>query len=225
MIHNNYAKAVEYIENRGLLQKYSSLSSKIKFWISYSLYKNNEHSLAKYLFKQITADNTPLNYYSILTTKILHKMNEPSSSKQFSGLARKPSTFIDLPIDSYTKDFKYSLKRVLVWLSLDYDRFANMEISTITSYPKKKLFKINEITKNLSAEEYKKNLLFGLIKLFNNEQKHLHSFKLIYSSLNKNLFDIDSSTLKYLFPFKYIQKIKKIDSSIDPLLVISLIIQ
>lgn len=225
IVHEQHSNAVEYIEKRGLLKNYSSLPTKTQFWISYSVYKNNELSLAKYLFKQITTNSSALDYYSILSTKVLHEMNYLGPSKKVSNLTNKPSDFIDLPIKFYTREFKSSLKRLQVWLELDYDRFANMEIATITSFAKDKLFKKNKLTKNLSDRDYKKNLLFGLIKLFNNDQQHLHSFKLIYSSISKNLMDVDSSTLKYLFPFEYIKKIKKIDKTINPLLVISLIRQ
>ncbi|CBW28147.1 putative soluble lytic murein transglycosylase [Halobacteriovorax marinus SJ] len=224
ILTGKYKKAVKTIEKFQLIKNYSKYNSKVKFWIAYTLYKNGESELSKHLFTTLT-ESSPLNFYAIISYKKLLDIFDVEDKEKLLGKYTeeiKPN----VPANKkFSKNFISSLKRLSLWLELNLDAFSNNEISEIISRDSLYVFKNKAVAKNVENKELRKYLIEKLVSLFTKEKKYLHSFKLVHNSLENEVFELDAFTLKNLFPFQYLQKIKKIDKTIDPLVVISLIRQ
>jgi len=219
-----YKKAVSTIEKFQLIKNYTKYNSKVKFWIAYTLYKNGENELSKHLFTTLT-ESSPLNFYAIISYKKLLDIFDVEDKAKLLGKYTEQVKPNVPKNKKYSKNFISSLKRLSLWLDLNLDAFSNNEIAEIISRDSKYVFQDKKVAKKVENKELRKYLIEQLVTLFTKEKKYLHSFKLVHNSLEKDVFELDAFTLKNLFPFQYLQKIKKIDSSIDPLVVISLIRQ
>ena len=224
ILTGKYKKAVSTIEKFQLIKNYSKYNSKVKFWIAYTLYKNGENELSKHLFTALT-ESSPLNFYAIISYKKLLDIFDVEDKAKLLG---KYTELIKPNVPDNKKfsgDFVASLKRLSLWLELNLDAFSNNEISEIISRDANYVFQDKKVAKNVENKELRKYLIEKLVNLFTKEKKYLHSFKLVHNSLENEIFELDAFTLKNLFPFQYLKKIQKIDKTIDPLVVISLIRQ
>ncbi|OUR92902.1 hypothetical protein A9Q84_20535 [Halobacteriovorax marinus] len=224
ILFGNYKEAVATIEKFQLIKNFSKYNSKVKFWIAYTLYKNGEDELSKHLFTTLT-ESSPLNFYAIISYKKLLDIFDVEDKKK---LLFKYSEEIkpDIPKNQrYSKNFIASMKRLSIWLDLNLDSFSNNEISEIISRDSSYIFQDEKFAKNVTNKDLRKHLIEKLVNLFTKEKKYLHSFKLVHQSLEKEMFELDAFTLRNLFPFRYLSNIKKIDKTIDPLVVLSLIRQ
>lgn len=219
-----YKKAVATIEKFQLIKNYSKYNSKVKFWIAYTLYKNGEHELSKHLFTALT-ESSPLNFYAIISYKKLLDIFDVEDKEKLLGKYTEEVKPNVPKNKKFSGNFIASLKRLSLWLELNLDAFSNNEISEIISRDANYVFANKKVSKNVENKELRKYLIEQLVTLFTKEKKYLHSFKLVHSSLEKEVFELDAFTLKNLFPFQYLKKIQKIDKTIDPLVVISLIRQ
>ncbi|PIK14277.1 lytic transglycosylase domain-containing protein [Halobacteriovorax sp. JY17] len=219
-----YKKAVATIEKFQLIKNYSKYNSKVKFWIAYTLYKNGENELSKHLFTKLT-ESSPLNFYAIISYKKLLDIFDVEDKAKLLGKYTEEIKPNVPKNKAYSKNFISSLKRLSLWLELNLDAFSNNEISEIISRDSSYVFQDEKVAKKVENKELRKYLIEKLVNLFTKEKKYLHSFKLVHNSLENEVFELDAFTLKNLFPFQYLQKIKNIDKTIDPLVVISLIRQ
>lgn len=219
-----YKNAVTTIEKFQLIKNYTKYNSKVKFWIAYTLYKNGENELSKHLFTTLT-ESSPLNFYAIISYKKLLDIFDVEDKAKLLGKYTEEVKPNVPKNKKYSKNFISSLKRLSLWLDLNLDAFSNNEIAEIISRDSNYVFQDKKVANKVENKELRKYLIEKLVNLFTKEKKYLHSFKLVHSSLENEVFELDAFTLKNLFPFQYLQKIKKIDSTIDPLVVISLIRQ
>ena len=224
ILYSKYTNAVATIEKFKLIKNYTQYNSKVKFWIAYTLYKNGEEELSKHLFTTLT-ESSPLNFYAIISYKKLLDIFDVEDKKKLLNKYSEGKSPKMPRNSSYTVEFQASMKRLSLWLDLNLDSFSNNEVSEIISRDKHFVFKKNAKVVDVNSKELRKLLIIKLVNMFTNEKKYLHSFKLVHQSLNKNLFELDAFTIKNLFPFQYLKKIKKIDTTIDPLVVLSLIRQ
>lgn len=219
-----YKKAVTTIEKFQLIKNYTKYNSKVKFWIAYTLYKNGENELSKHLFTTLT-ESSPLNFYAIISYKKLLDIFDVEDKSKLLGKYTEEIKPKVPKNKKYSKNFISSLKRLSLWLDLNLDAFSNNEIAEIISRDSNYVFQDKRVASKVENKELRKYLIEKLVNLFTKEKKYLHSFRLVHNSLENEVFELDAFTLKNLFPFQYLQKIKKIDNTIDPLVVISLIRQ
>lgn len=224
ILYGKYSNAVNTIEKFKLIKNFTKYNSKVKFWIAYTLYKNGEEELSKHLFTTLT-ESSPLNFYAIISYKKLIDIFDSKDKKKLLNKYSEEKIPTMPNNNSYSVAFQASMKRLSLWLELNLDSFSNNEISEIISRDKSFVFKKNTKTVDVDSKELRKLLIVKLVNMFTNEKKYLHSFKLVHQSLDKELFELDAFTIKNLFPFQYLKKIKKIDTTIDPLVVLSLIRQ
>jgi soluble lytic murein transglycosylase len=224
ILYAKYSNAVSTIEKFKLIKNYTKYNSKVKFWIAYTLYKNGEEELSKHLFTTLT-ESSPLNFYAIISYKKLLDIFDVEDKKKLLNKYSEEKVPQMPKSNSFTPEFQASMKRLSLWLELNLDSFSNNEISEIISRDKNYVFKKKAKVTSVDSKELRKLLIVKLVNMFTSEKKYLHSFKLVHQSLDKELFELDAFTIKNLFPFQYLKKIKKIDKTIDPLVVLSLIRQ
>jgi soluble lytic murein transglycosylase len=223
ILYGKYSQAVTTIEKFKLIKNFTKYNSKVKFWIAYTLYKNGEDELSKHLFTTLT-ESSPLNFYAIISYKKLLDIFDVEDKKKLLNKYSEENLPKIPENNKYSKKFVSSLKRLSLWLELNLDSFSNNEISEILTRDPKFVFKEKK-NHTVDNKELRKHLIVKLVTMFTKEKKYLHSFKLVHQSLDKELFELDAFTIKNLFPFQYLSKIKKIDTTIDPLVVLSLIRQ
>ncbi|WP_127715570.1 lytic transglycosylase domain-containing protein [Halobacteriovorax sp. HLS] len=222
ILFGKFSKAVTTIEQFKLIKNYDKYNSKVKFWIAYTLYKNGEEELSKHLFTTLT-ESSPLNFYAIISYKKLLDIFDVEDKKKLLNKYSEENSPEIPRSNKYSPNFVASMKRLSLWLDQNYDSFSNNEISEIISRDSAYVF--TSPSKKIDNKELRKHLVVKLVNMFTKEKKYLHSFKLVHQSLDKEHFELDAFTIRNLFPFQYLNKIEKIDSTIDPLVVLSLIRQ
>jgi len=220
----DYSSANNIIEEFKMIQNFSEFNSKVKFWISYTLLKIGEDELSEHLFTQLTK-SSPLNFYTIISLKTLNNLKEKKQGQAIKKLYKKTSEDKNLTLKSYSPELLSSLKRLHLWLDLKYNNYSYKEVNNIITMNKSEVFANDKLKSDIQNDEVKKHLITNLIKLFNHENQYLHTFKLLHSSLDRKVFDLNSTALKHLFPFPYMNKIKKMSGEIDPFVILSLIRQ
>ncbi|MDD0854774.1 lytic transglycosylase domain-containing protein [Halobacteriovorax sp. GB3] len=224
ILFKDYQSASKTIESLELLNDFTSFDEKLKFWIAYTFLKIDQQSISKHLFKLITK-NSPLSFYSILSMKYISDLENYSSPHRLIKKYKDKIDLYSVSKDDFSNDLNLSLARLSTWLKLDLSSYAEKEIQTVLSSDKKHLLTNLGKYKHFSNKEIKRFLSIGLIQSFNNNGEYLQTFKLLHSSFNDNLLSVGSRSLKFLFPFEYVKEIKKVDNSIDPLVILSLIRQ
>lgn len=224
LLNQKYKEAVKTIDSHDLIKKFPELDERTRFWISYSFFKNNETSIARHLFKLITR-NSPLSYYSILSLKHIDIIDNKVSPHGLVKQYQSETNIFSVSHQDFTTELKQSLSRLVIWNQLGYTSYAEQEVAEIMKSPQEKLLQDKEKYKHYSDDEIKRYITSSLIQDFNKSGNYLQTFKLLYQSFNQNIFSVETRSLKYLFPFEYVEQIRKIDNSLDPLLVLSLIRQ
>jgi soluble lytic murein transglycosylase len=224
LLTKDFKESMKVIEKERLIQKFDKLPSKLQYWVVVACEKNNEINLAKYLYKQLI-DNSPLNFYSIMALNNIKKLQPNSKRKRTNDNIYKSTPFYNLPIKHFDVNFLSSLHRLQIWIDSGIEKFIPQEISSILSSNKKDVVTNQKISKELNQKEFKKQITLNLIHLLAFKGKHLQTFKLVYRSLNKNLFALTDKTIKFLFPFHYLSQIQKIEKDLDPIIILSLIRQ
>lgn len=201
----DYLSANKFISEKSLISKFSSIDSKLRFWISYSYFKSNEFILAKKLFIDQIELN-PLSYYSILSFHFLRKINPDYKSNLFF------SKHIDVPSNS----FKIS-EKALRFVSA----FSLVRDSLLTEYS---LSHLKNSSSHLNKDD--RTYLFNktLAHLTNNKL-FLSSFKLSYDLISSNTIPLTTEVLHSLFPLEYFELVSRYSKDLDPYIVLSLIRQ
>jgi len=213
IVKKDYDGGVDFIRKNRLLEQFNELPPKIQFWVTYCLHHNEEVILSKGLYKKIIRD-FPVNYYAILSLKYLKKIISGVDGKILFKPISMDSLKSQLRPYMLSKDLTKIIKRLIVWLEVGQVAFYQQELKNLLGH---KVFANNEALKS--------SLVFNLIGLLNHKQEYLQAFKLAFWSMEKNLLKFSTPTLKAIFPFAYINDIKSIDKSIDPLIILSLIRQ
>ncbi len=217
IVRGDYKSAMKYINRSGLLGMENNYDSKLRYWIGRVFLKNNEKSLAEFLFKTQVTKN-PLSYYSILSTAHLKKLGLNSFLEK-NYLYNIDNGITSLG-PSINKDDKTQLERLRVWLKSDSQKLAALEIREILSKPRS-----NQIGRGIASKDSKLKTSFQILKLFQEEDDYLSSFK--FFSRNRFVSNLDflPTTTKILFPTPYLNKIKRYSKNMDPVLLLALIRQ
>jgi len=217
LVRDDYKAAMTYINRSGLLGMEQNYDSKLRYWIGRIFLKNNERSLAEFLFKtQIT--KSPLNYYSILSSAHLKKLGLNSFLEK-NYLYNKDNGITSLN-KSLSKNNLDQLERLKIWLKTDSQKLAALEIRELLSKPSD-----HAAGRGIASKNEKLKTSFRILKLFQDEDDYLSSFK--FFSRNRFVANLDflPTTTKILFPTPYLNKIKHYSKGMDPVLLLALIRQ
>lgn len=215
IINEDYKSALKYINRSGLLGLELFYDSKLRYWIGRVFLENKEVSLAEFLFKsQITKQ--PLNYYSVLSSAHLQKLGHHKFLERNYLYNKKNG--ISLLEDPSIKKTDAKLSRLKVWLKIESEKLASLEIKEIMS-------KKNNVGRDIASQNKKLNSSFQILKLFQQEDDYLSSFKFFYRNRFFRDLDFMPTTTRILFPTPYLKKIKANSKDLDPVLMLSLIRQ
>tara|TARA_R110000868_G_scaffold100129_5_gene275471 strand:+ start:5821 stop:7899 length:2079 start_codon:yes stop_codon:yes gene_type:complete len=205
-----------FIDNEKILKRYDQMSSKLQFWVAYSLEAHGKKDVSSRLYERLLTNN-PLSFYSIVAQREYQLINDKS-------FIAKPFIMPNISKEALSGDLKNTLKRLRLWIKVN-DRFlAESEIARL------KQMTIDQAltkapTEQISPEDFRRFTMLRTTEVLNFEEAYLTSFKVLYNALGDGSLPVSTATIEYLFPKPYLDQIKKIDSSIDPLIVLSLIRQ
>jgi len=205
-----------FIDQKKLLKRYDTLSSKLQFWIAYSLEAHGKKDISSRLYERLL-NNNPLSFYSIVAQREYQLLN----NKKF---VTKPFIKPNLAANNLSPTIKSSLKRLKLWIKVN-DRFlAENEIENLKNISISDALD-TETKIALSNHDFKRFTMLNITELLNHEKAYLTSFKVLYNALEDGSLPVSTATIEYLFPKPYLEQIKSINSTIDPLIVLSLIRQ
>lgn len=220
IFQKKYPEALKVISDKKLIEQFPKLSSRVKFWIAYSLYNEADYSISNHLFSQLIKSN-PLNYYAIISQNFIPNATQLIKDKVFNPLKNIPT----LNIDDFNTNQMYNFKELLVWGQLNYtsktddllDYFANSSTSS--------LLKDRSKFSSYSDDEVSGAVYNFFLKNFNEGKSFLTSFKFMSRLIDKDEFNIKCININNLFPTDYISLVNKVSGDIDPLLILSIIRQ
>lgn len=203
-----------FIDEHQLLKRYDQLSSKLQFWIAYGIEAHGKKEVSSRLFERLLTNN-PLSFYTIVAQREYQLLND----KPFVPVTPKKIT---LTKENFSPAYRQAHKRLRLWLKVN-DRFlAEKEIQRLKIVsPKHALTSTGAI----DANDFKRFTMLHITELLNHEEAYLTSFKVLYNALEDGSMPASMATIEYLFPRPYLEQIKRTDSDIDPLLILSLIRQ
>ena len=222
VVSGNYAEGLKAIERYNLIENFSKYSSRLRFWITHVLNNAGEVHLAQHLYKRII-ETDPLGFYSIVAMKKLvevtgnEKVNQ-SFLEQFKMSAVQPGFQREL----YSKNFFKSIKRFSVWINLGVDKFSTLELNDIIHEGEQNFTRLPASTER---EMLLRNTLLHMSDFLNKKRYFLHSFKLLYQSLERYNLQLCMNVIKNLFPIHYLPEITRVTKEIEPTLILSLIRQ
>lgn len=205
-----------FIDDQKLLKNYDNLSSKLQFWIAYSLESNGKKEVSSRLFERLLSNN-PLSFYTIIAQREYQLINDKPFVPKLEALPVVKK-------EELSTSFKHTLKRLRLWLKVN-DRFlAERELERIKSVAMKYALNSPEDAK-FSKMDFKRFTMLHTTDLLNHEKAYLTSFKVLYNAFEDGSMPVNVASLEFLFPAPYLQQIQTIDHEIDPLLILSLIRQ
>lgn len=220
----NCAKST--IKKYQLVETLNDYDSKVKFWIGRSLEFIGEKSKSIEIYTTV-AKVSPLDFYSILASRQLTIIQgNKADAPDFLPINMTTSALLkQIPQNKLSKDLKRSLARTSLWLENEIEKFVVMESSDILDLLPTESFNDENLISSFGSIEFKRFLVHQLVKLYNHKKQYLLTFKLVYRSIEDNIYDLTDKSLKFLFPLEYVSKVKEIDPNVDPLLILSLIRQ
>lgn len=210
---NQLSKAITFIKSNEFIKDFDKLTPQLRFWTAYILDKRNENVTAKKLYLKLIS-LSPLNYYSILSLKQLRDTNNNYNSD------------IIVKSDSFDGINNISLKpEALKKLQL-FTTFSNAKSSFLSSLQGYELRRLSpsQLFQNKTDQTISNKNNF-LLSFFSDRQEYLLSFKQAYRALRSGKIELTSNVISGLFPQIYKNTIKEQKSSLDPMLVLSLIRQ
>lgn len=209
IVSNNWKAAYETIIKNNYKETMPQHGSKLKFWISKVFENTGQKSLASNLYHDI-ATLDPMSFYAIMS---LRELSSSSAARNLASSMFEPTVSSEhIPKAlTYTDEAKKIFSRLELWLELDLEQYSFLEINHLFS-----LFPSIEEQSLLSQD---------LASFFNHRSKFLHTFRVLNNSVQQQILPVDSNVLSFLFPDAYLSQIKKVDSSIDPLLIMALVRQ
>lgn len=214
LIQDKYDKAQKFIYNERLENKITSLDEKLQFWIAKIYLKNGFKIRAKQFLKNLI-DQKALNYYTILAKKELTELDKAEGQRILASLYQ--TTPNSLKEVLFTESDTQALRRYKVFHAIKASSYSYNQLLSIT----------RKVDLEASPKDLKKpaNYYFSIIKFLHKENDHLTSFKILYSALNKEYFNLDENLLALLFPNNYMSTIAKHTKDTNPILFLSLIRQ
>lgn len=220
IFQKKYSEALKIISDKKLIEQYSSLSSRVKFWIAYSLYNEADYSISNHLFSQLIKSN-PLNYYAIISQNFIPNATALIKEKVFNPLKNIPT----LKLSDLKSSQKYNFKELLVWGNLNYTSKTDDLLDYFTSLKPSDFLENRDNFKNYSDDEVAGAVYNFFLTNFNNTKSFLTSFKFMSRLIEKDEFNIKCIDINNLFPTDYIALVNKVSGDIDPLLILSIIRQ
>lgn len=218
---NNFPEAVRIIKQSNMMENFDSFPPNVKFWIAYSLQKNNDLILAKSYYERLVKENR-FDYYSILAIKSLKFLDQNAKSANFFEKTPLRSPATALEIKNLNPSFTSNIARAFLWLDEGREDFYKMEIDNLLNTPYSSAVSSGVLTEK---ENFKSWVILNLLALLNQKKYYLNTFKLAFDCIDKNYLNFSLPTLKNLFPMTYFSKIKEIKSGVDPIVILSLIRQ
>ena len=216
---NNYKEALKDIENYQLIESFNTQSSKIKFWTAYVLKHSDESSIANHLFDQLIKSD-PLSYYSILS-KREYANYDLSVYKDDDQLFRH----IDINEKNFSKEFVSDVHESKIWSNISHHYFANKILKQIAKTQAFNVIINKDLLNDFNKQDLNKVLAVSMLNEFKKVDDFLSSFRLLNSYLARHIVKLNEFDLRYIFPKKYYNIIKKYSGAVDPLFVLSLIRQ
>ena len=218
----DYKTALKDIEKRKLIDSFPKLSSKVKFWIAYSLHTEGDRSIAKHLFKLII-NNNPLSYYSIISQKYLPSYGAEKSKDIY--LKNREIASDSLTLNDFNKPFKSSIYEMFVWKKLNYISKVDLLLKDFIKAQPSKVVQTKELLSDYDDEELKTLKFNFFMKLFKSNSDFLSSFKFISKAIDMNMVSSSLINIRNLFPTLYEKEIRASKTGLDHNLVLSLIRQ
>lgn len=219
--NDKHKEALKFIEDQKLLDIYSTLSMKLKFWVAHTVELNKKKGLAIELYQQIIAEN-PLTYYAIVSIKNLTNLKD---SQNIPSQFFKVSEGIN-PLKLHLADFSQNYIDALVRLKL-WDRFNTKELSRaeILMVTNADVNFLKAPQTEISNINIKEGSLILMASVFSANNNYIAGFAIIQQALAEKKIAHNTALLKALFPNLYHEDIKKLDGDIDPIILLSLIRQ
>ena len=218
--------AKDTIKKYQLVETLNDYESKVKFWIGRSLEFIGEKSKSVEIYTSV-AKESPLDFYSILASRQLTILQgDKKEAPDFLPINMTTSALLkQISQRKLSKELLRTLARTSLWLDNEIEKFVTMESADIIDLLPSESFIDKDLISSFGSMEFKRFLVHQLVKLYNHKKQYLLTFKLVYRSIQDNIYDLTDKSLRFLFPLEYVSKVKEIDPNIDPLLILSLIRQ
>lgn len=224
LINKDYVSMKESIDKYKMEKDFDKFHSKLKYWIAYALLKTGDVNKANDYFHK-TIETSPYSFYSIISLKELASQNKTAKKDEIILKLVKKNEVVEYSVEQLSNELKNTLKRFSIWNELGSEALATLEIRNMESFSKEDTFKDKNFAKSVSSENHREFMVLNLIKLVFKQKNYLAAFKLFQNNLAENSQGINVNMIKYIFPWSYLNIIKKNNGPIDPLIIISLIRQ
>lgn len=216
--NEEYNQAYDYVKKYNLIDNFSSLALKLKYWVAHTVELNHKKGKSLKLYQQIVEQN-PLSFYGIISQKTLIKHKESDTAHAQLLKESNPSK---VEIEDFSKEATSSLVRLKLWDQYNLKEFAKAEITFLTDSDYKILM---STTSKHDAETIKENTFILMASMYFSNNNFITGFNLITQGLVEKRINHNTYLLSALYPSHYYDQIKKLDSSIDPIILMSLIRQ
>ncbi len=218
----DYKESIVTVQKFNLIDEFSNLYTKTKFWIAYSYMKDGNTSLSKHLFKLMINSN-PLSFYSIIAQDYL-----PQFDKKYVKSLYFHKNTINLPeleLSDFTKEKQRNIRESNIWHELKFiSKVDKLIYEFIRLDPEKDIENHNKLD-TLTVEDQRVAIFNYFLHRFKEKEDFLSSFKLVSRTIDLNLIRPSKIDITTLFPVLHLDKIKDVNADIDPLLVLSIIRQ
>lgn len=218
----NYKESIVTVQNYELINDFTNLYTKTKFWIAYSYMKDGNESLSKHLFKLMINGN-PLSFYSIIAQDYLPEFDKKYVKSLYfhkSGM-KLPS----LENTDFTKAKQRNIRESSIWHELEYvSKVDKLIYEFIRLDPDKDIAHKSKL-ESLTKEDKRVAIFNYFLHHFKESGDYLSSFKLVSRTIDLNLIRPSKIDITTLFPILHLDKIEEVNKEIDPLLVLSIIRQ
>lgn len=225
IVDNDIVAVKKAIDKNELQKNFDKFDSKLQYWIARAEEKIGDPKIALGYYDKIIS-NSPYSFYSIMALKDVARLKKGELKEEdiLAKLIAKDDS-IDLSIDKISELFLFSLKRYAVWSKLGFERFQALELRHLQTLTIETGIKDEALKKTLTNHQFKTYLLLNLVKLLNAKKRFITALKIFQDSVDQNSLTLNINLLKQIFPLSFLDIIKKNSSSLDPLIVISLIRQ
>lgn len=224
LVNQDYPAMKKVIDKSKLESQFDKVDSKVQFWVAYALYKTGNKSKANEYFHDII-NASPYSFYSIIALKEMAAQNKNLSEEQILAKLITNTPPVEFKEEHLSDTIKHVLTRLSLWNTIGSERFATLEQRHLQTLKKSESFKDKAFGEAVTDAEYQEFVTMNLIRLLNDQEKYLTSFKVFQESLSNNSLSMNYKLMKYIFPLSYFNIIEKNSLDIDPIIVISLIRQ
>ncbi len=223
---NRLSQAQTFVNRLNLSSNPEKKSARLAFLVAYMYEKSKNQFLANKIYKQIM-NSSPMSYYSAMAISKLTKKGVLSKQDVTTHLITEHNAIpISITENDFSPNFKSAIRRLSAWIRIGNQKILNAELEFVLTLNKSEVFSNPDIIHNISDKQFTNYLSLQLSELFiKHEDGYLNAFKIISRGIDQDFFSLSRPTLEQLFPTKYLSKIKKITSDLDPTIVLALIRQ